>query len=265
MIQSVLKLCHNTPLAGHRGIRKTTNSIQKQFFWDGLANEIKEFCSKCIPCLKMKLKNPAPVPLTKFNELQHPMQRVALDIVGPMHMTSSGNRYIMTCQDTFTRYPEAKAIPDQTAETVAKGFIELIVTRYGAPEVLLTDRGRNFTSSLMRRVCSLLQVPQIYTSPYHAAGNSHLERSHKEFSSVIAQFISEENEWDQWISSALFVYRTTVHSALKETPSMMMFGREVTVPWADIFKPSRINYAIDNDYAEELKQRLRIVHEKAIV
>jgi transposase InsO family protein len=263
MVPTILKICHNTPLAGHRGIRKMTVAIQGQFYWPNMTTAIKKFCSECKACIKFKMRVPPPPPLQQFKELDKPFQTVSWDIVGPLKITSSSNRYILTVQDRFTRFVEAKAIPDQTAETVARGLIELVISRYGTPQALLSDRGRNFTSNLMRRLTTLLRVSQIFCTPWHPQANGGLERSHKDFSSVIAQFVTKDAEWDELIVYALFVYRTTIHSATNHTPSMMLFGREVQFPWADILTPTEPNYAIDEDYVEQVKQRLRIAHESA--
>jgi transposase-like protein len=47
-------------------------------------------------------------------------------------------------------------MPNQRAETVAKAFVNEVVTRHGVPSKLLTDKGRNFEADLMKQVFSLL-------------------------------------------------------------------------------------------------------------
>lgn len=53
-------------------------------------------------------------------------QRVAIDIVGPIHpKTESGNRFILTLADYTTRYPEAVRLPsiETTRVTEAMGVV----------------------------------------------------------------------------------------------------------------------------------------------
>ncbi|ERL95277.1 hypothetical protein D910_12543 [Dendroctonus ponderosae] len=38
---------------------------------------------------------------------ERPFQRLALDIVGPLPITESGNRFILTMQDDLTKYSYA--------------------------------------------------------------------------------------------------------------------------------------------------------------
>lgn len=61
------------------------------------------------------------------------MERVAIDVLGPLPKTGSGNQYILIAQDYFTKWPEAFAIPDQQAETVAEILVTQFFTRFGVP------------------------------------------------------------------------------------------------------------------------------------
>ena len=51
------------------------------------------------------------------------MQVVALDILGPLPESDSGNRYILVAGDYFTKWFEAYAIPNQEAKTVAEKLV----------------------------------------------------------------------------------------------------------------------------------------------
>ena len=59
--------------------------------------------------------------------------------------------------DYLTKWPEAFAIPDQKAKTTTAPLIlEHVVCRHGIPEELLSDRGANFLSNLMQKICQIL-------------------------------------------------------------------------------------------------------------
>lgn len=51
------------------------------------------------------------------------MQVVAVDIMGPLVESSSGNSYILVAGDYFTNWMEAYPIPNQEATTVAKSWL----------------------------------------------------------------------------------------------------------------------------------------------
>lgn len=45
--------------------------------------------------------------------------------VGPFPVSEAGNHYILIAVDYFTKWPEAYAIPDQSADTTAEKLLEM--------------------------------------------------------------------------------------------------------------------------------------------
>ena len=54
------------------------------------------------------------------------------DLVGPLHETESGNKYIAVLTDYFTKWPEVKAIPSKQSQHIADFIIE-VICRHGTP------------------------------------------------------------------------------------------------------------------------------------
>ena len=71
-----------------------------------------------------------------------------MDIVGPLPRSRRGNRYVLVVCDYATRYPEAVALRNINAETIAEELVK-IFSRVGIPQEILTDQGANFTSHLL--------------------------------------------------------------------------------------------------------------------
>ncbi len=125
-----------------------------------------DICQKTIP--KGRITK---IPLGKMPLIEVPFERVAVDIVGPLHPISDrGKRYILTIVDYATRYPEA--IPLARIETVdvAEALFQ-VFTRVGVPKEILTDMGAQFTSAVMTEVSRLLSIKQLTTTPYHPMCN----------------------------------------------------------------------------------------------
>ena len=72
-----------------------------------------------------------------------PFRRIAMDVVGPLPRSRSGNKYILTICDYATRYPEAIALPSTEASQIAKELVSLF-SRVGIPEEI--DRSRRSTN-----------------------------------------------------------------------------------------------------------------------
>jgi len=71
------------------------------------------------------------------------VERVAVDVVGPLPCSDKGNQYVLSAIDYFTKWPEAYVLPDQEAETVVDALVGDMFSHFGVPETLHIDRVRN--------------------------------------------------------------------------------------------------------------------------
>ena len=58
-------------------------------------------------------------------------------------------KHVLMITNHFTRYALVVVMKDQAAKTVTKIFYECFIAVFGAPTKLLSDRGANFTSTLV--------------------------------------------------------------------------------------------------------------------
>ena len=73
-------------------------------------------------CSKEKLRKKAPsTSPTKHRGV--PMERIAMNILGPLPKTLRGNRYVLVISDYFTKWTESYLLPDQIATSIAEGCI----------------------------------------------------------------------------------------------------------------------------------------------
>lgn len=86
------------------------------------------------------------------------MERVAVDVVGPLLLTDQGNRYALIAMDYFTQWPEAYAVSDESTSTTAHKLVTEMFSRFGAPEELHSDQGRNFEAEVFAEVCWLMGI-----------------------------------------------------------------------------------------------------------
>jgi hypothetical protein len=66
-------------------------------------------------------------PLQISPTAERPFEKCYLDVVGPLPVTLSGNKYVLTFQDDLSKYVVAVPMARQDAETVARKFVERIV------------------------------------------------------------------------------------------------------------------------------------------
>ena len=135
-----------------------------------------------------------------------------MDVIESLPLSCAGNKYILVFCDYLTRWPEAYAIPNHKADTVARVFVEQIVFRYGAPKKLLTDRGTDFLSDLLKGINDYFGILKLNTTPYHPQTDGLVERFNGTLTNMLASYVnSSQTDWDVQIPTCLFVYRNAVH------------------------------------------------------
>jgi hypothetical protein len=258
----VMTVAHDSPMAGHMGVRRTIDRIWQVFYWPGICSQIRRFCRSCDKCQRTTPKgNLRKVPLGRMPIIDEPFRRVAVDIVGPIQpMSSQGNRFILVMVDFATRYPEAVPLRNIDTVSVAEALWQMW-TRVGVPEEVLTDRGTQFTSEIMAEVYRLLGIRGLTTSPYHAQANGLCERFNATLKSILKKLCRERpTDWDRYIPSALFAYREVPQESLKFSPFQLLYGRTVRGPMSllrDLWthnEPGEVR--LTSEYVFELRNRI---------
>src|SRR5688572_9582604 len=120
-------------------------------------------------CKKRKTSRPLRQGITRPVFSKFPNHTIAVDIVGPMVETSSGNLWIL---DVFTRWPLAVPIPTRQSNVIARIIFERWICEKGVPSQILSDQGRELVSKGIRSVCERIGIKKIQTSGYNPTGNA---------------------------------------------------------------------------------------------
>ena len=103
-----------------------------------------------------------------------PMERIAVDVLGPLPESESGNKYLLIVADYFSKWTEAFPMVNQEATTVAEILVRKVISRFGVAtpvSYLHSDQGRNFESTVFFR-----NVKKTRTTPLHPQSDSMVER-----------------------------------------------------------------------------------------
>ena len=110
-------------------------------------DDIRFYVQTCDSCQwrgrnkKNQLLHPIPV--------QGPFYQIGIDFVGPLPVTSDGNRYIIVAIDYLTKWPEARPLPRATADVTAQFIYEEIICHHGCPQIILSDGGSHFNNQMI--------------------------------------------------------------------------------------------------------------------
>jgi transposase InsO family protein len=229
--EQVIRQHHDPVFAGHQGLKRKQNYLKTRYFWPTLMKDVEEYIQKCESCATMKGGRNPLAPLGELPETTEPMQITSIDICGPYSVTSRNNKYLLTFIDHFLRYPEAIPIPSQDTGTVAKALVTQVFTRHGCRQVLSSDRGTNFMSSLFQEMCKLMHIKKINSTSFNPKMQGKVEKFHAGLNQTMSHYVNKYgNNWDDLVDYALMVHRAMPHTITKFSPFYLLYGREMRLP-----------------------------------
>ena len=128
----------------------TLMKMKARFWRPGMTKEVHRYCDRCLTCAKCKPREKPRAPMQSFTS-GNPMQRIHIDIVGPLSRSRRGNRYILKVQCSFTKWAEVFAIFNQCATTCAKVLVRNWICRFGVPDSIHSDQGLNLSQKYSRK------------------------------------------------------------------------------------------------------------------
>ena len=130
--------------------------------------------------------------------------------------------------------------------------------RYGVPDSIHSDQGRNFEAQVFKEMCDVLGIKKTRTTAYHPSGNGQGENSNRTLKSLLKSKVENDVErWDEHIGASMMAYRSSVHQSTGYTPFSLMYGREIKLP-LDLMVgvPDEEEYNVYGDFAGKLKRKL---------
>lgn len=160
-----------------------------------------------------------------------PLQRMAIDVMGPLHETTRGNKYITVVMDYFTKWVELIATSDHTAPTLAQALVDRVFTKVGIPVYLHSDKGRDFCSQLFQKTCEIFGVDRTTTTPWRPQSDGMVERMNRTLGALLRQYVNaDQDNWDDILPICAMAYNGSVHSSTGFSPYYLMYGHEMRLP-----------------------------------
>lgn len=226
IIGQIMKELHDK---SHIGRDKMIDLINTRFYWPNYWQDVYNYVNSCSSCQRFKANNhPATGVPRSIDTPNNVCEEWELDFCGPFERSANGNTYILTAMDLMSRFLLVHPSKNQTEQTVIRFLRQHIFSIFGYPARIRTDGGPCFKGNELRQwlevECKVgLKQGASYDSDFHSC----VERIQGTFLNNLRATLGDDiKNWDRHVKAVAFMYNCTTHSSTKESPYVLMFGRE---------------------------------------
>lgn len=226
LIENFVKLCETC-------CEKRKANLEKQEALKDLKNE------------ELKEGNPGAV----FKDDRLHSARCQVDLIDLNSSPDGEYRYILHYQDHLTKFIILRPLEENTAVAVADQLLD-IFCMFGAPVVLESDNGREFSFS----VISYLQEmwPELKLVHGDAAHSSTVDRDNAEKMLYSWMEDNKTTRWSRGLKFVQFMKNRSLHSGIKRSPCEAMFGVPARLGLASTTLPASMYEDVTSE--EELNE-----------
>lgn len=196
------------------------------------------------------LLQPLPVPAAIWSE-------ISLDFIEGLPKVS-GKTVILTVVDRLSKYAHFIALGHPySAESVARAFFAEIVRLHGVPTSIVSNRDPVFTLAFWQGLFRASGSKLHMSTAFHPQTVGQSEVVNRTIAMYLRCMMRDRpRQWVQWLPWAEYIYNTSYHSALRETPFKLVYGRDP--PSLTSYDVADIRVAV---VAQTLEERAEFIHD----
>lgn len=152
--EEILTEEHNTRYSIHPGSTKTYQDLRRHFWYPNMKRDVAECVARCLTCQRVKAKHQRPSGLLQPLEiLEWKWEHITMDFVVGLPTTQRGCDAIWVIVDRLTKSAHFLPIKIRfNLNQLARLYVKEIVSRYGVPLSIVSDRDPQFTSNFWKRL-----------------------------------------------------------------------------------------------------------------
>ncbi|KAL0559359.1 hypothetical protein IC582_003968 [Cucumis melo] len=236
---AILEEAHSSAYAMHPGSTKMYRTLKKTYWWSGMKQEIAEYVDRCLICQQVKpvrqrpggFLNPLPVPEWKW-------EHITMDFLFGLPRTSSGHDGIWVIVDRLTK--TTRFIPikmTSTLDQLARLYVDKIVSQYGVPVSIVSDRDPRFTSKFWPSLQKAMGTGLNFSTSFHPQTDGQSERTIQTLEDMLRACVLQlKGSWNTHLPLMEFAYNNNYQSSIGMTPYEALYGRPCRIPvcWNEV-------------------------------
>jgi len=188
---NLIRQHHDIPQAGHGGTAKTTQLLQRKYYWPHMRNAIKQYVKNCDICQRTKVVRDAPYGLMKPNEApDRPWKSISMDFITDLPK-SEGDDAILIVIDRLSKVPHfLPCTKEIDAGQFSELFMREIFRLHGLPKDIITDRESIFTSDLWKATTKQLGIERRLSTAFHPQADGQKEQKNSTLEQYLQAYVN---------------------------------------------------------------------------
>jgi transposase InsO family protein len=250
----ITEVFHDNDMYCHTGPRRMDMRAKTLYFWPRMVDQFRTHVKTCTACQQAKRTRSARAGLSRPKLLLHPFDMISIDLKGPLPMAvGSGNCYILSIMDCFTRFYIAIPIKSKHAHVVVDALVTYYLTIFPVPTTIVSDNGSEFSNSLMTGLAEQYGFTQRFTPVVHQQSNQ-VERVHRTLGHTLKMYCQEHGQrvWPRVLPLFCNAYNNTPVTGIGLSPIEIVFCRPPSHP-AQMTLPTSDSHLFPNSLEDHVK------------
>lgn len=244
-LYEILKTTHES--IGHGGRDRMISELSRKYK-NITRCDVEVFLHLCEPC-QQKQKGVKkgvvvkPIISPEFNS------RCQVDLIDFQSHPDGKYKFIVVYQDHLTKFIILKALEYKRAEEVAFNLID-IFTLIGAPSILQSDNGREFSNNIVSNLKDMWpELKIVHGKPRHSQSQGSVERANQDIENMLTTWMQTEktSHWSQGLKFVQLMKNRALHSGIKMSPYEALFGCKVKVGLSTSNLPKEVIDNLENE------------------
>ncbi|XP_025703407.1 uncharacterized protein [Arachis hypogaea] len=147
-----------------RGKALARKLIRAGYYWPSMMRDSQEFVRKCVKCQENANFHKAPATELSILTSSRPFSHWEVDLLRPFPVGPGQVKYLIVAVDYYTKWIEAKPLASISSSNCRKFMWKQVITRFGIPEVVISDNGTQFTDKKFVEFLAGLGIKQKFSS-----------------------------------------------------------------------------------------------------
>lgn len=210
---------------GHGKRDKMIASLKDEFYIPRpYVEQFLTLCETCASAVSFPRKGIVTKPIVSTDYLS----RGQADLVDFRKTPDGEYKWLLVYQDHFTKFVSLRPLKNKEAYGVAVELFKIFADK-GAPIILQTDNGREFTAEVVRHIMSIFPSTKLINGrPRHPQTQGSVERANQDVENMLRSWLKDNNT-TKW-SIGCFVVQSrkndSHHRTIGRTPFRALFGRK---------------------------------------